>query len=64
MDPAVAAKGLGEFGRVEIFPSLWDECVCATLLSKYKSWQSHTGGVGGTSRIGSTQMPEAIAKLG
>ena len=38
VDPAVAAKGLGEAGRVKVAETLWRKMVRADLLQKYKAF--------------------------
>ena len=39
MDPAVAAKGLGQIGNVPIQDTLWLRCIPEDLRSRYQKWR-------------------------
>ena len=64
MDPAVAAKGLGQVGNVPIRNTLWSRCILEDLRSRYQKWRKGTSGVGSSDGVGVREMLDAWVRDG
>ena len=64
VDPAVAAKGLGQVGNVPIQDTLWSRCVPGDLRSRYQKWRDISGGVGSSDGVGVREMLDALVRDG
>ena len=64
VDPAVAARGLGQVGNVPIQDTLWSRCALEDLRSRYQKWRKETRGVGSSDRVGVREMLDALVRDG
>ena len=60
VEPAVAARGLGQVGNVPIAEALWSRCVPEDLRSWYQKWRQKTRGVGSSDGVGVREMLDAL----
>ena len=64
VDPAVAARGLGQVGNVPITESLWSRCVPEDLRGRYQKWRQETHGVDVSDGVGVREMLDALVQDG